>query len=190
MIDVYYYGAHIHSETHDFCEETSCPVSSGDFMLSHSQSLPGFTPPVSPLPHWSWDSIAGVPLLDVLSGTKYVKMFHKFASEARWIWTHFAFNDYLAERKLGMLDLPLNCSAHCLYVEPIFLGMILSYDALAWQTLTWAANLTRIRPPNPTQTNPQHTWVCNGLGILTRSGSIFYAWLIWSPNIPRHAYLI
>ncbi|XXG65391.1 hypothetical protein AAC387_Pa05g3104 [Persea americana] len=45
VIDVYYYGAHIHSETHDFCEETSCPVSSGDFILSHSQSLPGFTPP-------------------------------------------------------------------------------------------------------------------------------------------------
>eukprot|EP00268_Persea_americana_P058622 TRINITY_DN7108_c1_g1_i5.p1 TRINITY_DN7108_c1_g1~~TRINITY_DN7108_c1_g1_i5.p1 ORF type:complete len:155 (-),score=16.62 TRINITY_DN7108_c1_g1_i5:683-1147(-) len=45
VIDVYYFGAHIHSETHDLCEETSCPISAGDFLLSHTQSLPGFTPP-------------------------------------------------------------------------------------------------------------------------------------------------
>lgn len=46
LIDVKYFGVHIHQETHDFCEETSCPVS-GNFELSHSQSLPAFTPPVS-----------------------------------------------------------------------------------------------------------------------------------------------
>ncbi len=47
VIDVAYFGWHIHSETHDLCEETSCPVSDGDFLVSHSQVLPGFTPPVS-----------------------------------------------------------------------------------------------------------------------------------------------
>ncbi|XP_021892667.1 putative phosphatidylglycerol/phosphatidylinositol transfer protein DDB_G0282107 [Carica papaya] len=46
LIDVKYFGVHIHQETHDFCEETSCPVS-GNFELSHSQSLPAFTPPGS-----------------------------------------------------------------------------------------------------------------------------------------------
>ncbi|KAJ9181277.1 hypothetical protein P3X46_009421 [Hevea brasiliensis] len=47
VIDVAYFGWHIHSETHDLCEETSCPVSDGDFLVSHSQVLPGFTPPGS-----------------------------------------------------------------------------------------------------------------------------------------------
>lgn len=47
VIEVSYFGIHIHSETHDLCEETSCPISTGDFLLSHSQSLPGFTPPGS-----------------------------------------------------------------------------------------------------------------------------------------------
>lgn len=47
VIDVAYFGWHIHSETHDLCEETSCPVSDGEFIVSHSQVLPGFTPPVS-----------------------------------------------------------------------------------------------------------------------------------------------
>ncbi|RVW72569.1 hypothetical protein CK203_060071 [Vitis vinifera] len=46
VIDVSYFGWHIHSETHDLCEESSCPVSSGDFVISHTQVLPGFTPPV------------------------------------------------------------------------------------------------------------------------------------------------
>ncbi|XVF55891.1 hypothetical protein PTKIN_Ptkin06aG0072700 [Pterospermum kingtungense] len=45
VIDVSYFGWHIHSETHDLCEETSCPVSTGDFVVSHSQVLPGYTPP-------------------------------------------------------------------------------------------------------------------------------------------------
>ena len=49
MINVAYFGWHIHSEIHDLCTETSCPVSSGDFVISHSQVLPGYTPPVSHL---------------------------------------------------------------------------------------------------------------------------------------------
>ncbi|XP_044503791.1 putative phosphatidylglycerol/phosphatidylinositol transfer protein DDB_G0282179 [Mangifera indica] len=47
VIDVSYFGWHIHSETHDLCDETSCPVSIGDFVVAHSQILPGFTPPGS-----------------------------------------------------------------------------------------------------------------------------------------------
>ncbi|XP_043722615.1 putative phosphatidylglycerol/phosphatidylinositol transfer protein DDB_G0282179 [Telopea speciosissima] len=47
VIDVSYFGVHIHKETHDLCEETSCPISGGDFVLSHSQVLPGYTPPGS-----------------------------------------------------------------------------------------------------------------------------------------------
>ncbi|XP_062168003.1 uncharacterized protein LOC133874171 [Alnus glutinosa] len=47
VIDVSYFGWHIHSETHDLCGETSCPISTGDFVVSHSQDLPGFTPPGS-----------------------------------------------------------------------------------------------------------------------------------------------
>ncbi|GAB2235583.1 hypothetical protein Droror1_Dr00026012 [Drosera rotundifolia] len=46
-IDVAYFGWHVHSETHDLCSETSCPVSSGDFVIAHSQVLPGYTPPGS-----------------------------------------------------------------------------------------------------------------------------------------------
>ncbi|XP_050383468.1 uncharacterized protein LOC126800196 [Argentina anserina] len=47
VIDVSYFGWHIHSENHDLCSETSCPVSVGDFMVAHSQELPGYTPPGS-----------------------------------------------------------------------------------------------------------------------------------------------
>lgn len=47
VIDVSYFGFHIHKEEHDLCEETSCPVSVGDFVVSHSQELPGITPPGS-----------------------------------------------------------------------------------------------------------------------------------------------
>ncbi|KAJ4705420.1 MD-2-related lipid recognition domain-containing protein / ML domain-containing protein [Melia azedarach] len=46
-IDVSYFGFHVHSETHDLCAETSCPVSTGDFVVAHTQVLPGFTPPGS-----------------------------------------------------------------------------------------------------------------------------------------------
>ncbi|OVA17124.1 MD-2-related lipid-recognition domain [Macleaya cordata] len=44
-IEVSYFGVHIHTEKHDLCEETTCPISSGDFVISHTQVLPGFTPP-------------------------------------------------------------------------------------------------------------------------------------------------
>ncbi|KAI4348863.1 hypothetical protein L6164_009532 [Bauhinia variegata] len=47
VIDVSYFGWHIHTETHDLCTETSCPVTVGDFVVAHSQVLPGFTPPGS-----------------------------------------------------------------------------------------------------------------------------------------------
>ncbi|KAK8491830.1 hypothetical protein V6N13_082468 [Hibiscus sabdariffa] len=47
IIDVSYFGVHIHRETHPLCEETSCPVAVGNFVLSHNQVLPGFTPPGS-----------------------------------------------------------------------------------------------------------------------------------------------
>ncbi|KAL6507812.1 hypothetical protein OROGR_024007 [Orobanche gracilis] len=43
-IDVSYFGFHIHSEDHDLCQETSCPVSVGDFNVTHAQELPGYTP--------------------------------------------------------------------------------------------------------------------------------------------------
>ncbi|KAF4369081.1 hypothetical protein CsatB_019448 [Cannabis sativa] len=44
-IDVSVFGIQIHREFLDLCTETSCPVSSGDFVVSHSQALPAFTPP-------------------------------------------------------------------------------------------------------------------------------------------------
>lgn len=47
VIDVSFFGVHVHQETHDLCDELSCPVAEGDFVLSHTQTLPGFTPPVS-----------------------------------------------------------------------------------------------------------------------------------------------
>jgi len=47
VIEVSYFGWHVHSETHDLCTETSCPIQTGDFLVAHSQVLPGYTPPVS-----------------------------------------------------------------------------------------------------------------------------------------------
>ncbi|KAL0558952.1 hypothetical protein IC582_003541 [Cucumis melo] len=47
VVEVSLFGLHIHSESHDLCEETSCPIAPGKFSLSHSQSLPPFTPPGS-----------------------------------------------------------------------------------------------------------------------------------------------
>ncbi|KAH7848532.1 hypothetical protein Vadar_004098 [Vaccinium darrowii] len=46
VIDVSYFGWHVHSESHDICGKTSCPIT-GDFVISHSQVLPGYTPPGS-----------------------------------------------------------------------------------------------------------------------------------------------
>ncbi|ESQ40574.1 hypothetical protein EUTSA_v10016064mg [Eutrema salsugineum] len=47
LVEVSYFGWHIHSETHDLCTETACPVETGDFLVAHSQVLPGYTPPGS-----------------------------------------------------------------------------------------------------------------------------------------------
>ncbi|XP_062112386.1 uncharacterized protein LOC133823566 [Humulus lupulus] len=44
-IAVSIFGIQIHRENLDLCTETSCPVSAGDFVVSHSQALPAFTPP-------------------------------------------------------------------------------------------------------------------------------------------------
>ncbi|XP_013601771.1 PREDICTED: phosphatidylglycerol/phosphatidylinositol transfer protein-like [Brassica oleracea var. oleracea] len=52
VIEVTYFGWHIHSETHDLCSETSCPAETGDFLVAHSQVLPGYTPPVSLMIHF------------------------------------------------------------------------------------------------------------------------------------------
>jgi hypothetical protein len=45
VIDVKYFFFYVHSETRDICGETTCPAT-GNFVLSHEQTLPSFTPPV------------------------------------------------------------------------------------------------------------------------------------------------
>ncbi|KAM4114179.1 hypothetical protein ACJW30_04G050700 [Castanea mollissima] len=45
VIDISYFGVHVHTENHDLSEEISYPIAAGKFVLSHSQTLPGFTPP-------------------------------------------------------------------------------------------------------------------------------------------------
>ncbi|ESR37305.1 hypothetical protein CICLE_v10029501mg [Citrus x clementina] len=47
VINVAYFGVPVHQETRDVCEEVSCPIAAGDFVLSHTQTLPSFTPPGS-----------------------------------------------------------------------------------------------------------------------------------------------
>ncbi|XP_062214378.1 uncharacterized protein LOC133915290 [Phragmites australis] len=46
VIDVTYFIFHVHSETHNLCDETSCPAT-GEFVLASEQTLPSFTPPGS-----------------------------------------------------------------------------------------------------------------------------------------------
>jgi hypothetical protein len=46
VIDVKYFFFYVHSETRDICGETTCPAT-GNFVLSHEQTLPSFTPPGS-----------------------------------------------------------------------------------------------------------------------------------------------
>ncbi|XP_037496688.1 putative phosphatidylglycerol/phosphatidylinositol transfer protein DDB_G0282107 [Jatropha curcas] len=46
-IYVNFFSVRVHSETHDLCEEISCPIAPGSFVLSHTQTLPGFAPPGS-----------------------------------------------------------------------------------------------------------------------------------------------
>ncbi|CDP10579.1 unnamed protein product [Coffea canephora] len=47
VIDVSYFGFNVRTEKHNLCNETSCPVTAGDFEIAHSQVLPGYTPPGS-----------------------------------------------------------------------------------------------------------------------------------------------
>ncbi|CAK7342087.1 unnamed protein product [Dovyalis caffra] len=64
-VSVRYFGLPVYSEDHDLCVETSCPVTGGNFVVSHSQELPGFTP------HMTIDSEL-VPLCtNVGGGNKY-----------------------------------------------------------------------------------------------------------------------
>ncbi|XP_015690250.1 MD-2-related lipid-recognition protein ROSY1-like [Oryza brachyantha] len=46
VLDVKYFFFHVHSESHDLCDETSCPAT-GEFVLAHEQTLPSITPPGS-----------------------------------------------------------------------------------------------------------------------------------------------
>ncbi|CAJ2654787.1 putative phosphatidylglycerol/phosphatidylinositol transfer protein DDB_G0282179 [Trifolium pratense] len=45
VIGVSYVGVPVHSETIDLCKEVSCPVANGNFVISHTQTLPSITPP-------------------------------------------------------------------------------------------------------------------------------------------------
>lgn len=46
-IEVKYFFFSVYSETENLCSDTSCPIPAGDFVVSHTQELPGITPPVS-----------------------------------------------------------------------------------------------------------------------------------------------
>ncbi|KAA8550141.1 hypothetical protein F0562_001843 [Nyssa sinensis] len=43
-LEVSFLGIPVHTETHNLCDESSCPISVGKFVLSHTQTLPGITP--------------------------------------------------------------------------------------------------------------------------------------------------
>ncbi|KAK7257576.1 hypothetical protein RIF29_31637 [Crotalaria pallida] len=45
VIGVSYVGIPVHTERIDICEEVSCPIANGNFLLSHTQILPSITPP-------------------------------------------------------------------------------------------------------------------------------------------------
>ncbi|KAL2331869.1 hypothetical protein Fmac_019450 [Flemingia macrophylla] len=45
VITVAYFGFVVHNEIHHFCEEVSCPVATGSFVVAHTQKLPAFAPP-------------------------------------------------------------------------------------------------------------------------------------------------
>ena len=47
VIGVSYVGVPVHTERIDLCEEVTCPVANGNFLISHTQTLPAITPPVS-----------------------------------------------------------------------------------------------------------------------------------------------
>ncbi|KAK7404882.1 hypothetical protein VNO78_05913 [Psophocarpus tetragonolobus] len=45
VIGVSYVGIPVRTERIDLCQEVSCPVHNGNFLLSHTQTLPAITPP-------------------------------------------------------------------------------------------------------------------------------------------------
>ncbi|XP_061360328.1 uncharacterized protein LOC133304329 [Gastrolobium bilobum] len=45
VITVAYIGVVVHKETHDLCEQVSCPVATGNFVVANTQKLPAFAPP-------------------------------------------------------------------------------------------------------------------------------------------------
>ena len=45
VIGVSYVGVPVHTERIDLCEEVTCPVANGNFLISHTQTLPAITPP-------------------------------------------------------------------------------------------------------------------------------------------------
>ncbi|TKY48708.1 hypothetical protein E2542_SST26130 [Spatholobus suberectus] len=45
VITVAYFGFVVHAEIHDFCEEVSCPVAIGSFVVAHTHNFPAFAPP-------------------------------------------------------------------------------------------------------------------------------------------------
>ncbi|OMO89042.1 hypothetical protein CCACVL1_08048 [Corchorus capsularis] len=47
VIDVFYFGMHVDHEPYDFCEETSCPIPVGEFLISHHPEFPAISPPGS-----------------------------------------------------------------------------------------------------------------------------------------------
>ncbi|XP_040992817.1 putative phosphatidylglycerol/phosphatidylinositol transfer protein DDB_G0282179 isoform X1 [Juglans microcarpa x Juglans regia] len=44
VIEVSFLRVPVHTEKHDLSEEISCPIAVGNFVLSHTQTLPVFTP--------------------------------------------------------------------------------------------------------------------------------------------------
>ncbi|KAJ1293290.1 hypothetical protein BS78_01G056300 [Paspalum vaginatum] len=46
VVDVAYFIFHVHSETHNLCDQISCPAT-GEFVLAGQHTLPSFTPPGS-----------------------------------------------------------------------------------------------------------------------------------------------
>ncbi|KAK7342068.1 hypothetical protein VNO80_25011 [Phaseolus coccineus] len=45
VIGVSYVGVPVHTENIDLCKEVKCPVANGNFVISHTQTLPVITPP-------------------------------------------------------------------------------------------------------------------------------------------------
>ncbi|KAL5169608.1 MD-2-related lipid-recognition protein ROSY1 [Glycine soja] len=54
VIGVSYVGVPVHTERIDLCEEVTCPVANGNFLISHTQTLPAITPPAKTKPSQAW----------------------------------------------------------------------------------------------------------------------------------------